>query len=623
MTSLLFQPNMELIQEKTSDVTNLISTDAMGLLGTTPVMSPKMTFYDMNENMNGPSSQNTLLPQDLTYPAPEFSEPSSSSSSSSQNTLLPQDLTYPAPYNMNNENNNLTVESSLLKTPLSQNLSHENTTYFQSQQSVTKPFTNQHAFSISTTFSPEQMAQIQQLLDNNVNTVIEALKKQYKNQQDKLLKSVKNTVGEVKEVIESESRGITTSLKKQLTTILTPKTILNKGIHLPVEDCYQRMKHNPLLHQVIFIMNHIISTKDGVVVTWPFKMKDNKYVFVTSIALLSFVIKKMFSKVLNVNSLKHLFIGLADAHIETYLFEEKEIDAVRGIFPVEPCRTKPSNNKDRKEKWFGIRAEIFQDMISAVHKDYIKNSIYCPLVQEWKKIGRDTGKNVAKFPDWSLFNNSISGIYPTKSTDMISGKMQWGTPIPKEFLTEDVYTAISKINFRAFTPQQINDFVQNKRHIGCGWIVLSQEPIMNEYYHTFTKAPSKPGSKPRQPRKQNPPKRKSSQDETSAPKRRKTTNNTDINQSNSSDPADKNNSEDKSNNSDHSVDKSEEKNNSEEKVAENQLRPTTGRKQPQTTTTGRKSIAMLTQQQLDSMFSGMDEDDSDSSSDDDSVDIGS
>jgi hypothetical protein len=172
---------------------------------------------------------------------------------------------------------------------------------------------------------------------------------------------------------------------------------------------------------------------------------------------------------------------LVQCQIETYTFEERDMDLVRTVFPVEPC--KKNKTDDKKYKWFGIRAEILKELFTALQDqgDIMTASKFAPLIKECAKRGRDLGKTQTPFTSlkpWPLTPGSRSQVYPTKSTSMIPGKVQWGVPMPLNFFTADVFHAVHVLGIQPTV-------TGTHQHIGPGWTILFHTPVAQHAYDKF------------------------------------------------------------------------------------------------------------------------------------------
>jgi hypothetical protein len=307
----------------------------------------------------------------------------------------------------------------------------------------------------------------------------EVLERKFQN----FLNSLNASTTQIQNIVQTEVGSIKKYIKS--------KQILNEGVKLPTETYYQRVIHNPLVHKILFIMKYVVSTQDGVVVTWPFKLKEQQYIFVTNTHLLKFAAKNMFPRDLNQKDVDDIITELSRCQIETYIFEDQDMDILRTFFSIEP--QKKSSAMDKKYKWFGIRAEILKDLFVTLHEDYMKKSQFTSMLKTWTTQGKAQGHVQTQFPDWGLTARSRSQIYPTKSKSAVRNKVQWGISVPQEFVTEDVYEAIGKLQIQRNLPKS--------GHIGCGWIVLSNKPITHRTYTTFNVAPENKPIKPKQPRR--------------------------------------------------------------------------------------------------------------------------
>ena len=316
-----------------------------------------------------------------------------------------------------------------------------------------------------------------------------------------LFQALNTTTQQIQTTIQSEVGSIGNLIKTR---------VLNEGVRLGKDVYYQRVIHNPLLHKILFIIRYVISTKDGVVVTWPFKVKDNQYVFVTNIALLKFAAKTLFPKDLGQKDVDDVIVELNRCQIETYVFEDEDMHVLRTLFPLES--NKKQSAWDKKNKWFGIRAELLRDLFATLHEDYMKRSTFTKRLKTWMSKGQATGRSTTEFPDWKLTKRSRSQIYPTKSDALIPHKIQWGVEVPLEFLSEDVYKAIKLLEIQQSVPRFV--------HIGCGWVGLTHEPITRLKYNRFyPAAESLPKSHPAKsgPRKKRVRKNAENGDEVSQP----------------------------------------------------------------------------------------------------------
>jgi hypothetical protein len=307
------------------------------------------------------------------------------------------------------------------------------------------------------------------------------------------------------QVIQQESKKnveeLTNVIRLEFSTFhktIEGKQIINEGVKLPINNYFQMIKYNPLLKKVLFIMHFVISTKDGVMMCWPFKMKTGEYVFVSNVYLLKFAIKHFFPKDIKQNEVDNLIPNLRDAQIETYLFDDEEMEHLRNFFPVEMCPPKKVD-VDRQMNWFGFRAEILKELFGAISfvSALLSNSKYTALFKEWKKIGFETGKMQTEFPEWGLTPKSRSYIYPTKSKDTVVGKIKWGTPFLPEYFNEDTYEAIRRLGIQeiSFEDEKTQEILKDKCHIGCGWVVLLNEPIRKRPIHRPTVSSAIPEEK--------------------------------------------------------------------------------------------------------------------------------
>lgn len=317
-------------------------------------------------------------------------------------------------------------------------------------------------------------------------------------------------------VIQKETNNVCQEFQKSLEK-LKAKTVLhpNKNQSSPNNELtnaqrfeyFQHMKRRPVLHKVISIMRYTISTKSGVITCWPFELRDGQCVFVTSIEILKFVSKHLFKNNLKPTEIDEIISILDECQIETYLFEDQEIERVRKFFPLEPIK-KP-NKSDKNTKWFGIRVEILKELFFHAKSDCMKKMVE---MKEWQQNDLLSKKSTVSFPDWGLTRTSRSKIYPTTSEKMIKGKIQWGIPMTQDFFTTDFYKAIAKLKIRPFAKPTV------PVHIGCGWTVLSNEPVTDKTYgNNFNIAPVK--KKVDKPNKR---KRKQKQENNNIKKKRKT-----------------------------------------------------------------------------------------------------
>ena len=280
--------------------------------------------------------------------------------------------------------------------------------------------------------------------------------------------------------------------------LIKSKKVFNEGVQLKRDDCYKRVMQNTVIRKVLYMMKYVVSTPDGVFVTWPFKLKEDRYIFVTNVNVLKFVARHLFPKDVSIAELDNIVSELIQSNIEIYTFEEQDMDVVRTVFPVEPC--KKNKVDDKKYKWFGIRAEVLKDLFTALQDqgDVMVASKFAPLLKEWMRQGRDTGMIKTTFKQWTMTPGSRSQMYPTKSAVMIPGKVQWGVNMPLEFFTEDVYKAVQIVGTQKRLGQD--------QHIGCGWSILYQQPVSVPSYDKFHRSEKKI-TKPRQAGSKRGPKR--------------------------------------------------------------------------------------------------------------------
>jgi len=302
----------------------------------------------------------------------------------------------------------------------------------------------------------------------------------------------------MEDLIDEKIQPIFTTLQTSIDELATQlvsvkklikgQKIFNEGVQLKRDDYYKHVMQNTVLRKVLYMMKYVVSTPDGVFVTWPFKLKEDRYIFVTNVHVLKFVARHLFPKDVSVAELDNVVSELIQSQIETYTFEEQDMDTVRTVFPVEPC--KKNKMDDKKYKWFGIRAEILKELFTALQDqgDVMVSSKFAPLLKEWTRQGRDTGMVKTTFKPWTMTPGSRSQVYPTKSAAMIPGKVQWGINMPLEFLTEDVYKAVQIVGTQKLLGQH--------QHIGCGWSILYQQPISHPSYDNFHRAEKKT-TKPR------------------------------------------------------------------------------------------------------------------------------
>lgn len=298
----------------------------------------------------------------------------------------------------------------------------------------------------------------------------------------------------IEEVVDEKVQPVFTTLQTSIETVdakteslkklLKSKKVFNEGVKLNPQDIYKKVMQNTTIRKVIYMMKYVISTKDGVFVTWPFKTQNDQFIFVTNVHLLKFVAKMLFPKDLSQSDLDNIVFELAQCQIETHVFDDSELEDVRTVFPVEPC--KKGKVEDKKYKWFGLRSDVLKNLFVALQDQgdvMIQTKTSIPF-KEWMKAGRDTGSVQTKFKPWKLSPGSRTQVYPTKSPSMILGKVQWGVEIPLPFFTDDVYKAIQTI-----TPSSV---VPDHCHIGPGWCVLYNDPIQVEDYDQFYKPTSNP-----------------------------------------------------------------------------------------------------------------------------------
>lgn len=316
---------------------------------------------------------------------------------------------------------------------------------------------------------------------------------------------------QLREIIQPLQTQLTT-LKQSVDQILTKFKIINKDVKLTPKDYGDHIKYNSTLQKVLFIMRYVISTKDGVFVTFPCICDNGEHVFVTNVHLLRFVAKHMFPKDISQDEIGNVIHMLADCQVETYVFDNEEMESIRSFFPIEIPKKKL--NEDKQSQWFGIRPEILKELFGAVNSNYLSKSKYTLQLKEWRRRSKQDGKSYTEFPTWTITKRSRSQVYPSKSINLVNGKVQWGCSMHVEFFQRDVYAAISKLDYQDKGLFQKITQTNQKFHVGPGWIILTSEPVTDRRYSKLKVAPDKMEPKPKTPRRK--------QSATSTPKRRKT-----------------------------------------------------------------------------------------------------
>lgn len=338
---------------------------------------------------------------------------------------------------------------------------------------------------IPLTFTDDQIKTIERIFDEKLEQLYTRISSETKDIKDKVhsqgisMKSnLTQIVKKVQKKIDDSSTSIKSSLKKELEG-LNVKQILHKQTKdIPVVEYYQKIRDKPLIQKVLCMLRYVISTKNGIITCWPFKLRNNECVFVTNIQILTFVAKHLFKNDLKANDFKMLIPTLDMCQIETYLFEEREINSIRTMFPVEVKVPKG----DKNVNWFGIRAEVLKVLFRQINPDCLRN---IDTYKEWQQVGLKTKKDISTFPKWELTKRSRSNIYPTKSTTPVPGKIQWGVPMTMNFFTPYVYESFQKLGVH--NPLRLRD----KVHIGCGLVLLAREPVVDRVYPVFNVAPDK------------------------------------------------------------------------------------------------------------------------------------
>ena len=115
---------------------------------------------------------------------------------------------------------------------------------------------------------------------------------------------------------------------------------------------------------------------------------------------------------------------------------------IREIMPNEKAK-----KDDTLDAWFGIDAEVLGKQAQCVGGNVMKKSRYVAKLKEWTNIALSSGKSMAVFPQWELFDTSRCGIYPSTSKVPASdAKLQWGRPVTQLQVSEDIFIAIKKFN---------------------------------------------------------------------------------------------------------------------------------------------------------------------------------
>jgi hypothetical protein len=314
---------------------------------------------------------------------------------------------------------------------------------------------------------------------------IQSIQSTYEQKTQKLIQEFMSTIIINHTNIEKMFQTETESIKK---CILTTVGVENKGKPVDCTTFNNKIKHYPILKQVLFIMKFVISTKDGVLTCWPIKLQDeDQYVFVVNVYLLKFIAKHLFTRDIALRDIDNVISFFVEAGIETYLFtNDQNIEPARKVFPVEPIVR--DKDGDKKQKWFGFRPEILSDlfkMLGLADNIHLQKSKFTEKITNEATLQKHTGKNDNNlFSDLNKFlkEGSRSHVYPTKSKQPIKGKIHWGVSVGSEFFTDAIYYAIMQLRDPK-QPKPSSSF--EKVHIGPGWIMLKNEPILDSSYPIF------------------------------------------------------------------------------------------------------------------------------------------
>ena len=238
------------------------------------------------------------------------------------------------------------------------------------------------------------------------------------------------------------------------------------------------MRCNPILQKVMFLLKYAIDTKHGVMVMWPFLIRGEA-VFVANVYLLKYVARQLFPSDILQKELDDVIPNLLRCQIEMYLFEEDEIQPIRHFFPVEACRP-AKEEEERKSKWFGLSAKILGYLFPHVNGNLVaKKSEYRSRFRDWEKKSMETGRSYGQYPQWPLTRTSRSQVYPTKTQQVLTGKVRWGIPLLFPYFRPNVYESVQALTGVSL---DLNDLRRQRCHIGPGWILLTRETVREVYY---------------------------------------------------------------------------------------------------------------------------------------------
>ena len=262
--------------------------------------------------------------------------------------------------------------------------------------------------------------------------------------EDHIEKQIDTQVGSIKTLFENE--------------------VLNEGNRLEKGEMRKVvLDNNRFICKILFIMKYVVNTKQGVIVMWPFKVRD-QLVFVTNTDLIKFVANNLFKKdfVGQSKELANIVHELDKAKIEVFTF--KDIEDVFGnndalnIFPLQPLKKKTPN------RWFGISAKNLSGLfVSLPNENSCPKSRISQELIKWSKKGMDAGIDETHFPDWHF--SSRPKIYTAESLQRTADRIQWGVEIPIKFFSKECYDAISQL---AQNQQRLTEDIV---HIGPGWFL--------------------------------------------------------------------------------------------------------------------------------------------------------
>jgi hypothetical protein len=247
--------------------------------------------------------------------------------------------------------------------------------------------------------------------------------------------------------------------------------VLNEGNRLEKGEMRRVvLDNNRFICKILFIMKYVVNTKQGVIVTWPFKVRD-QLVFVTNTDLIKFVANNLFKKdfVGQSKELANIVHELDKAKIEVFTFKDIEdvfVNDALNIFPLQPLKTKTPN------RWFGISAKNLSGLfVSLPNENSCPKSRISSELIKWSKKGMDEGLDETHFPEWRF--SSRPKIYTSESLQRTADRIQWGVEIPIKFFSKQCYDAISQL---AQNQQRLTEDIV---HIGPGWFLSDINNLEN------------------------------------------------------------------------------------------------------------------------------------------------